>query len=233
MPDIFVSEQGKKPKVKKTHKKLHRLSHDPEELRKTLQKEIQDELPKSTYKAISAFNYYPHRVKFVGADNKEHIILLLRRHPITNIGWILTVILMLLAPMFLSYVVPVVELPANYQLVALMFWYLITLAFAIEKFISWFFNVNIVTDERIFDVDFVHLIYREITDANLDQIQDVTTQVGGVIRTMFNFGNVMVQTAAEIPQIEFISVPKPDVVAQILRELRVEEEVEKIEGRVR
>ncbi len=232
MPDIFVSKQDKK-ESKNTHKKSRRPSSDPEELKKTLQKKIQNEVPKPTHKAISAFNYYPNRVKFVGADNKEHIILLLRRHPITNIGWIISVFLMILAPVFLSYVVPIAQLPTDYQLVALMFWYLITLAFAIEKFISWFFNVNIVTDERIFDVDFVHLVYREITDANLDQIQDVTTQVGGVIRTMFNFGNVMIQTAAEIPQIEFVSVPKPDVVAQILRELRVEEEVEKIEGRVR
>jgi len=233
MPDIFVAKEEKKVKAQKINHKSEKLSKDPEEFRKILQKNIGIKVPRPAHKAVSAFNYYPGKVNFIGADSKEHIILLLRKHPITNLGWIITVILMALAPLFLSYFVPVDRLPDNYQLIALMFWYLITLGFAVEKFINWFFNVNIVTDERVFDVDFVHLIYREITDANLDQIQDVTTQVGGVIRTMFNFGNVMVQTAAEIPQIEFISVPKPDVVAQILRELRVEEEVEKIEGRVR
>jgi len=233
MPDIFVAGKEKKPNTKKSNQKPKKPSADPEELKKTLQKNIRSEIPRSTHKAISAFNYYPGKVNFVGADSKERVILLLRKHPITNIGWITTVFLMALAPLFLSYVVPINDLPADYQLVALMFWYLITLAFAIEKFISWFFNVNIVTDERVFDVDFINLVYREITDANLDQIQDVTTQVGGVIRTMFNFGNVMIQTAAEMPQIEFVSVPKPDAVAQILRELRVEEEIEKLEGRVR
>ncbi len=231
MPDIFVAE---KKKVKaQAHKKPRHPSKDPEELKKTLHKDVQSEIPSPSHKAVSAFNYYPGKVKFVGTDSKEHIILLLRKHPITNLRWIITVLLMVIAPLFLSYIVPTEELPADYQLVALMFWYLVTLAFTIEKFISWFFNVNIITDERVFDVDFVNLVYREITDANLDQIQDVTTQVGGVIRTMFNFGNVMIQTAAEVPQIEFVSVPKPDVVAQILRELRVEEEIEKLEGRVR
>jgi hypothetical protein len=61
----------------------------------------------------------------------------------------------------------------------------------------------------------------------------VTVKMGGVIRTMFNYGDVIIQTAAEIPQIEFHAVPHPDRVAAILRELRVEEEREKLEGRVR
>jgi len=44
---------------------------------------------------------------------------------------------------------------------------------------------------------------------------------------------VVIQTAAAIPLITFEAVPKPDKVAKTLRELRVEEEQEKIEGRVR
>ena len=74
---------------------------------------------------------------------------------------------------------------------------------------------------------------REITDANIDQIQDATVQITGASRTFFNFGDVIVQTAAAIPRVTFEAVPNPDHVARILRELRIEEEVEKIEGRVR
>lgn len=186
-----------------------------------------------THNPIAAFSYYPDEVKFVAADPKEKIILILRRHPITNLKWLAVALAMLLAPLAVSFVPGVNQVPAAYQLIALMMWYLITLAFVIEEFLSWYFNVNIVTDERVFDVDFVNLIYREITDANIDQIQDVTVQVGGATRTMFDYGNVVIQTAAEIPQIEFAAVPKPDIVAQILRELRVQEEKEKLEGRVR
>ena len=50
---------------------------------------------------------------------------------------------------------------------------------------------------------------------------------------MFNYGDVLIQTAAEIPEVEFEAVPMPDLVAKVLRELRIEEEVEKLEGRVR
>ena len=79
----------------------------------------------------------------------------------------------------------------------------------------------------------MHLVYREITDANIDQIQDVTVEVGSAIRTTFNYGDIIIQTAAQIPKIEFEAVPQPDRVAKILRDLRIEEEVEKLEGRIR
>lgn len=186
-----------------------------------------------THNPISAFNYYPDHVNFVAADKEEKIVLLLRRHPITNVRWVLMAIVMMLAPFFLSFLPVLESVPESYQLIIVMSWYLITTAFVIEEFLAWYFNVNVITDERVFDVDFVNLVYREITDANIDQIQDVTVSVGGALRTMFNYGNVVIQTASEIPQIEFVAVPKPDTVAQILRKLRVEEEVEKLEGRVR
>ena len=53
-----------------------------------------------THNPIAAFCYYPDSANFVEADNEEKIVLILRRHPITNIKWILTAILMILAPFF-------------------------------------------------------------------------------------------------------------------------------------
>jgi uncharacterized membrane protein YdbT with pleckstrin-like domain len=213
MPDVFISEQ-KNLKHKKVAKEVHSHqfhSHSP----------------------LASYCYFPSNIRFVAKDSNERIVLFLRRHPITNLGWILISILMFSAPMVLSSFPLLSFLPENFQLVAVLGWYMISIAFAFESFLNWFFSVYIVTDERIFDVDFINLIYREISEANIDQIQDVTTRMGGVIRTMFNYGDVYIQTASEIPRIEFEAVPHPDQVAKILRELRVEEEQEKIEGRVR
>ncbi len=182
---------------------------------------------------LSSYCYYPDEIKFVAKDSKEKIILFLRRHPITNVGWILVSILMALAPMVLDRFPIIAFLPENFQFIAVLGWYLITIAYTFESFLDWFFSVYVITDERIFDVDFVNLIYREISEANIDQIQDVTVAMGGVVRTIFNYGDILLQTASEVPRIEFEAVPHPDQVAKILRGLRVEEEQEKIEGRVR
>jgi uncharacterized membrane protein YdbT with pleckstrin-like domain len=221
MPDIFISPDEKKleeadksilkePPSKHTHR-IAGHSHNP----------------------LTSFSFYPDHVRFVSADSHERIILLLRQHPIVNFRWITLAILMLFTPYVVSFLIDMSLIPGRLQIVGLMFWYLITSAYILEEFLGWFFNVYIITDERVFDVDFVNLVYREISDANIDQIQDVTVRVGSVIRTLLNYGDIVIQTAAEIPQLEFLAVPQPDRVARILRELRVEEEKEKLEGRVR
>lgn len=207
--------------------------HPPVTHHKTVHPSNLKNLPGHNTNPLTSFCYYPAYVKFVAKDSKERVILLLRKHPITNLKWIIIALIMIFAPLIVSFFQSFNAVPINYQIVGLMFWYLLTTAFIFEEFLSWFFNVYIITDERVFDVDFVNLVYREITDANIDHIQDVTVRVGSVIRTMFHFGDVLIQTASEIPQLEFEAVPDPDRVAQVLRELRVEEEIEKLEGRVR
>ncbi|MBN1168966.1 hypothetical protein JXA63_03695 [Candidatus Woesebacteria bacterium] len=204
--------------------------------KKRLEKNIREftsSVPKRTNNPLSSFLYYPDKVKFANKDPEEEIILLLRRHPLTNVKPIIIAFVMIISPAFLS-VMPFFEyLPMNYQIILTIIWYMITTAFVFEEFLSWFFNVNIVTDERIIEVDFHNLIYRELTDANIDKIEDVTVKIGGAVRTYFNFGDVEIQTSAEVPHILFEAIPNPDIVARILRDLRVEEEQEKIEGRVR
>ncbi|OGM24616.1 hypothetical protein A2962_01540 [Candidatus Woesebacteria bacterium RIFCSPLOWO2_01_FULL_39_61] len=236
MPDIFKSKDSgvrslKAPISEKPNIKIH----------KNAVQEIPVQLPHPhghnfkdhTHNPLASFCYYPDYVQFINEDPEEKVILLIRRHPVSNLGWLFLVFLMILAPAFLPLFSFFDLLPLGFQSVLVMIWYLITFAIALEKFLTWFFHVNIVTDERIVEVDFVNLFYREITDANIDQIQDVTVEVGGAIRTYLHYGDVVIQTAAEVPKIEFEDVPNPDKVAKILRELRLEEEQEKLEGRVR
>jgi len=164
---------------------------------------------------------------------KEEVILLLRRHWATQIKSFLIIGAMIIAPLLLAYI-PLLEfLPPRFKFIFVLMWYLLTFAVAIEKFLSWYFNVNIITDERILDIDFYNLIYKEITDAEIENIEDVTMTMGGVFATVFNFGNVTIQTAAEVPQIEFEQVPNPSLVVQVLKNMQLEEKQEAIEGRIR
>jgi len=124
-------------------------------------------------------------------------------------------------------------IPSGYRLIITLAWYLLTFAFSLEKFLSWFFNVNIITDERIVDIDFPSILYKDISETKIDQIQDVSIKVGGFIRSLFNFGDVLIQTAGAVPEIHFSAVPNPEQVSKILNELILEEEQEKLDGRVR
>lgn len=238
MPDIFNSSKNVVVKPKKvperSDKKLDKVASDiAVKIKYPPEKEERHNFIGHSHSPFSPFSYLPDNVSFINEDPEEKVILLLRRHPITNLGWITIAFIMIIAPSFITLLTPLGLLPAGFQFVLILVWYLITSAFILEEFLSWFFHVNIITDERIVEVDFVNLVYREITDANIDQIQDVTVEVGGALRTLLHFGDVIIQTAAEIPKIEFEDVPNPDAVARILRELRIEEEREKLEGRVR
>lgn len=223
MTDIFVNPLLKSSK-KAGKKKQAKTAKIREEVYRILRK---------APAPASAFVARPKDIAFETQIEKEEIVLLLRRHPITNFGWIFIAFLMCLAPFALRFF-PVVEfLPPRFQFIALLMWYLLTVAFILEQFLGWYFNVYIITDERLVDVDFVSLIYKEISDAAIDKIQDVSFKMGGIFGTMFNYGTVYVQTAAEKPRFEFEKVPNPALVAKILEKLRMEEEQEKLEGRVR
>jgi len=112
-------------------------------------------------------------------------------------------------------------------------WYLLLIAHIYESFITWFYHVFIVTDERIIDINFYNLVYKEVSEAKIDNIEDVTYRQGGVVRAMFNYGDVVMQTAAEKQEFMIESAPQPNRVVKILNELKLEEEHEKIMGKVR
>jgi len=138
-----------------------------------------------------------------------------------------------LAPSLLKFVPLISDIPAKFQMLGVMAWYLVTFAFAFEKFLSWWFDVYIITDERVIDIAFNNLLDKKFSEAKLSMIQDITSRVSGVSQTMFNYGTVFIQTAAEVPEINFEMVPHPEKIIKILQVLREEEERETLEGRVR
>lgn len=173
---------------------------------------------------LSAFALNPAGVKFETQEAGEKIILLLRKHWITNLPWVLSAILLFFAPLVLRFFPLLDFLPLRFQLMAVVLWYLLVTSFIFERFLTWFFNAYIITDERIVDIDFFNLIYKQVTEAKIDRIQDTTLRMGGVVRAIFNFGDVLVQTAGAEPNLEFEDVPNPDEVMQILQSLKTREE---------
>jgi hypothetical protein len=179
-----------------------------------------------THGSFSSFLVKPDVFNFGEKDDEEEIVLVLRPHWFTNVSWILTAIAMLFVPTLLQFVPLLSGFSPKYQFVSVFFWYLVTFAFSFEKFLSWYFDVYIITTERVIDFDFYNLLDKKFSEAGLTMIQDVTSRVSGVSQTVFNYGNVLIQTAAEINEIHFEKVPNPDKIIRIISELRQAEEAE-------
>jgi len=195
---------------------------------------------REVYKMVSkrkaffhSFIARPKKFNFETQMEGEKTILLLRPHPITQTKWIFLSILMCFGPLLLN-TFPLIDfLPFRFKFVIILMCYLLIFAFALEKFLSWYFNVCVITDERVIDIDFYNLIYKEISDAEIENIEDVTLVMAGVAQTVFNYGSVLIQTAAETPQLRFENVPNPALVVQVLKKMQMEEKQETLEGRVR
>lgn len=181
---------------------------------------------------FAAFAPKPRKIKVDVQAADEQIILVLRQHPVTQIKWFFTAFVMASLPIFFASTGIFSFLPGTYQFAAGLGWYLLTAGFIIETFLKWFYRVFIVTDERIIDVDFISMLNKDVSTTKIDKIEDVTAVTSGFLSSMFDFGSILIQTAAAKQELMFESVPHPAKVTALLNDLIVEEELEKYEGRV-
>lgn len=186
---------------------------------------------KSDNGPLSSFLVKPKDVHFDSQDSNERVLMLLRKHVVTNVPWLLASFLGLMAPIIFSYLPIFLMLPFDYQIVSLMIWYLLVFGYSFERFLGWYYHVFIITDERIIDYDFYSLLYKKVSKAKIDRIEDVTYQMGGIVQNVFRYGYVFIQTAGQEREFQFEAVPNPEIVTRLLNELIIEEEREKHEGR--
>jgi len=230
---IAVDEQSHLKTVKKERVR-HRYHIDGQSLN---HRNIDDysevmRLEKPNLSPLASFLAKPLRIGFSTQAHSENVILLLRQHPVTQLGWFLLAVLASLAPIFFDSLSFFSYFPMRYQLAIYLGWYLALIGFVFESFLKWFYNVYIITDERIIDIDFFSLTYRNISAAKIDNIEDTTASTAGFLSALFDFGTVTIQTAAEKREFEFDGIPHPSKVTTLINELILEEEREKIEGRV-
>jgi len=178
-----------------------------------------------TKHSLSSVLVNPDIFTFEEKDSEEEILLVTRPHWFTNLSWILISVLMLTAPALLKFIPIINDISLKYTSLGILVWYLLTFAIIFENFLSWYFDVFIITDKRVIDIDFNNLLDKKFSEAKLSMIQDVTSKVSGLGQTMFNYGTIHIQTAAEISYITFDKVPHPEKIIKILQLLREEKEI--------
>ncbi len=167
----------------------------------------------------------PEKVCFIGEDHDETILYVLRRSVVTNVGWFFGSIGLFLAPILIDWILLAMAIdkkafvPAEFAFVLTIFWYIFAIGFVFERFLNWFFNVYIISNKRIIDMDFHHMLSRDISEAPLRNVEDITHSVKGFMQLVFNFGDIMIQTAAEQREFNFEKVPNPAKVQDILSDL--------------
>lgn len=189
-----------------------------------------EELAIKNTNPLAVFAKDPVGVSFETQEKGEKIVLLLRQHIATQVMPAIEIIILFLIPIIIAPSAALFRIDVlSFLRVTQVFWvvlcwYFLVLGFAFYKFVFWYFNVYILTNERIIDFDFKGVLDSQTSYANLNQIQDVSPKIIGFYGTLFHFGNVYIQTAAEVPEFDFEAVKFPDEVAErILDQVRSEE----------
>jgi len=181
---------------------------------------------------LASFWFKPEGFSFPAEEEGEKIILLLRAHPVTLLPAASFVFLLALFGMLSVFLFKTVGfnllaiLPLRQIVLIYCAYYLFLYGYLLFRFFLWYFNVYLVTNERVIDFDFYRFLYREISDTPLSKIQDISSKTSGPVQSFFNFGHVYIQTAAETPKFVFENVPNPD---QVVKEISVQARLEEAE----
>ncbi len=159
----------------------------------------------------------------------ERIILFTRRHWIVffvQVFWALVVGAMMVACLYMVYYyLPYFQdnpgeaklLWAIGIIVAMMIWLTIYIAW-----VDHYLDVWIVTNERIVEIKQNALFNRQISELELDKIQDINAKVIGLWGTFLGYGTILVQTAGAVEMFEFLRIPHPYDVQKVVLSLRNE-----------
>ena len=96
--------------------------------------------------------------------------------------------------------------------------------------IDYYFDIWIITDERIINIEQKGLFMRQISEADYTKIQDVTAQIEGFLPTVINYGDVYIQTAAEKERFVFRTISRPYQIKDLLMQLARKKKAKQFES---
>lgn len=139
----------------------------------------------------------PHKY-FADQFDDEEVLFIFRKHPIVmRKGLIIASAALLIGPiytMILTYARPLNPPSMGFFFLSLLASAVFGAVLLLPKWITWYFSVYIVTDQRFIQISQKGLFHKSVVDMALGQIQMVNYEIAGFQQTMFQFGTIIMQT---------------------------------------
>jgi hypothetical protein len=142
-------------------------------------------------------------INFPGKRSDEEVLLVVRKHIIVYTRILVVFLVTVLLPLigfllgwFSFY--PFYENHTSGVIVGLFscVYLLYGLLFTCIAWLNEEFDLFIITNQRLIDITQISFLKRTVTTTPLEQIQDTTSNVDGILATMLNYGDLVIQTAA-------------------------------------
>lgn len=174
-----------------------------------------------------------------GATTGEQTVALLRRHWVTLTSLAIAFVLVLILPIGVFLGLRIVNpdffidpIRTTLFVLGLSIFFLFAWLFLFQNYLDYYLDMWIVTNHRVLNIEQHGLFARTVSELRLDRVQDVTAEVNGFIRTMFDYGTVYIQTAGEKERFMFEDIPHPNHIAKVILDLSEKQRREHLETAV-
>lgn len=151
----------------------------------------------------------PFDITIQNQADDEKMIRIWRRHPVTLLGPAAKVLAFALIPLALILFTGPSMLGSPALFVLFMIILGIVVTYGAYQWVSWYGDVYILTNYRIIDVEQQGFFNRSFAETTLNNIQDISHDVSGVMATLWDYGTIVVQTAGASPDISLNQVGHP------------------------
>lgn len=104
-------------------------------------------------------------------------------------------------------------------------WWLLVWTAAWGYFTRYFLNTWILTNERIVEIKQRRFFHREVSSVLLNRVQDVTSEVNGIISSLLHIGRIKVQSAGATNEFYMTGIPHPEHVRDLILKYVPEEDL--------
>lgn len=164
--------------------------------------------------------YIPHQLP------GEKIVIILRRHWLIFFRNVAIIVILFAVPLPLLWFaqnyfpgVLIGQLLRPFFVILFSIYYLLIWLLFYTRFIDLYLDVWIVTNKRIINIEQHGLFSRVEAEHRLERVQDISSEVHGFMETIFNFGNIHIQTAGEKQRFVFKQVPQPYYIKKLLSDI--------------
>lgn len=159
-------------------------------------------------------NYFTKHLK-----EGEEVIKIVRSYLWSHLFSVLISLFFIILPFFLLF--PLFQ--KGFWGVLLFFVLLLLgLGFGTRFLFIWYFNVFLITNQRIIDFDQKGLFEKTVSESMYDKIQDVSFKKKGIFSTLMNYGNIVIQTAGNNANLEIRNIFQPEKVQGVITEIQKE-----------
>ena len=157
-----------------------------------------------------------NKLHFPGQRENEKVEMVIRKHKISLLRSFLYLLLMITVPWIVFYIVApiafsfLVQAPYSKLFLLLsLIYYLFIWLFVFIAWIDYYYDLWLITDQRLLDIEQKGFFSRVVSELDIKRIQDITSEVHGILPTLFGFGSIHIQTAGEKNRFVLESVSHP------------------------